>query len=378
MTLKKVKTKEGGFVYHTRFFYKGQRSEQRSTFTSNKREADRIDSERRKAFEMSVDYPTSGPSGKPDLTLDTLFLLYVEHGKRKGRDQDYIHGTIATYFSRWLPLYPWNLAYVTEEDKYRYIEIRRAMLTNKGQPVMYRTIIKELSALSQAMRLAKKKGYKVVFDHEEPEVPEEPLDEKQRGHYYPIPTLQKWMACIRQRQRLYALIQLLTGLRSKEFRRFELSMLRTESDEPTPGIAAYAELPGAITKNGKPRMVAITTNVYAAMRQSFPLQSTSWKDAFKGAAKRAGTPAPTERDLRHNFAEIAGLHGGEDTTIDMAMGHNSTTMRRRYQSAHDRRMANIALYVEARFNGSALDRVHPIRGQVESQWNPELLKGGAI
>ena len=374
MSLRKVKTKDGGFVYHTRHFYRGQRSKQLTTHTAIRREADRIDKERQQAFEKAIDHPSSGPSDHTPLTLDLLYKFYIEYGRRRGRDETYIDQTLHTYFHKWLPLYPWNLTAVTQEDKYRYIDLRRPMLTNTGRPTMYRTICKELSALSQGLKIAGQKGYALNLDSRIPEVPNEPLCDNHRGHYYPVKTLNRWRECIRSRQADYAYIMLLTGIRSSEFRKFSLGMLRTDSEEPTEGIAAYAELPGEITKSGRPRMIAITQSVYEAMQRAFPLKHTNWREAFQGAAKRARTPIPTERDLRHNFAEVAGLRGGEDTTIDMAMGHNSTTMRRRYQSAHDLRMAGIALYVEGRFLKPTLDNVRPIRPLVEGKWNLALLK----
>ncbi len=345
--LKQIKTKDG-IMFHTVHFFGGQRSPQRSTGTSVRREAERIDRERQVAFEAEVTERLSGKPALPPLTIDLMAQWKRQESVDKELHTQYATADSDRYFT-YLSQHPWNFNRVTVEDRWAYVRMRRAQLTKSGNPPFYRSLKRELYFLGWGLKKAKKKGYPIELDLEMPDFPDERKHEKTRGHMIPVDYFKAWRAHLPPAEADQVLVQVLTGLRHGELRQLDLSFVRTHCEAPTPGVVAYIDLPVHVCE--RERTVALTQAAYAALQRILPVAAGQKSKIFKRAAEAAGLPrAPHERDLRTTFANMAAIHGGDEKGVDLAMGHLGKGSGRHYQQAYDQRLAKIALCLAASFH----------------------------
>lgn len=147
-------------------------------------------------------------------------------------------------------------------------------------------------------------------------------------------------ACIEESHRMLVTFAVYTGLRHKEMR----LLLKKHVNLPNRVI----QLPGEITKNGKPRTVPILPEFFdqfAEFCSRTPGDSvfshwcntkrahipfTSFQGFFRLARSRAGMPHLTVHDLRHTFASWWVQSGGDMYVLKDILGHSSMQMVERY------------------------------------------------
>lgn len=147
-------------------------------------------------------------------------------------------------------------------------------------------------------------------------------------------------ACIEELHRMVVTTAVFTGLRHQELRLLEKRHLHFANRE--------IQLPGEITKNGKPRTVPILPELFdqledycsrtvgetvfshydQAKKQYVPF--TSFQGFFRLARTRAGLPNITLHGLRHTFASWWVQSGGNLYVLKDILGHSTMQMVERY------------------------------------------------
>lgn len=356
--LKEIKNKNG-FTYHTIHFYRGQRSAQRSTGTSIRREAERIDRQRQAEFEAEVTEQLSGQPVLPPLTLELMRQWKLQAGRDEKLHAGYVEKDTNRYFEL-LAQYDWKLKNVTLEQRWEYVRMRRAQLTKSGRAPFYRSLRRELYILGWGLKEAKRRQYQIVLDLTMPKFSKEDRDIRKMGHFLSKEEFQTWRAHLPADLADQALVQIMTGLRHGELRAFELSFVRTSTPCPTPGVVAYADLPQSVCN--RERTIALTQEVYDALQRIIPVSPWQKTKAFAKAAKAAGLArTPHERDLRTTFANVAASLGGDSKGVDLAMGHVGNGTAPIYQRTTDPRMAKIALTLAAEYGDGPTDQPTTVR-----------------
>jgi integrase/recombinase XerD len=147
-------------------------------------------------------------------------------------------------------------------------------------------------------------------------------------------------ACIEEVHRMVVTTAVYTGLRHSEMRHLLKKHVHFENET--------IQLPGEITKNGKPRTVPILPEFrdqfeafcsrtlgesvfshFCNERKSFVPFST-FQNFFRLARTRAGLKDVTIHDLRHTFASWWVQSGGDMYVLKDILGHSSMQMVERY------------------------------------------------
>jgi len=155
-----------------------------------------------------------------------------------------------------------------------------------------------------------------------------------RLRYLSVEECQKLLdACIVPHMRAIATLALHTGMR-----RGELLNLRGHDIDLVSGHIVIRD-----PKNGEPRHIPMDSTVRDLLSSYIPTSSDSYvfpsasggrlytiQKAFRNARTRAGMPDLHFHDLRHTFASLFMMNGGDLYVLKGILGHKSITMTQRY------------------------------------------------
>jgi integrase len=155
-----------------------------------------------------------------------------------------------------------------------------------------------------------------------------------RLRYLSLEECQKLLsACIAPHMRAIATIALHTGMR-----RGEILNLRGRDIDLVSGHLVIRD-----AKNGEPRHIPMDSTVRDLLSGYIPTSSDSYvfpsasggrlytfQKAFRNARTRAGMPDLHFHDLRHTFASLFMMNGGDLYVLKGILGHKSISMTQRY------------------------------------------------